>query len=166
MEALHALLDPKVTGATVVAFILLWIVLAKFLFKPVLGLLDSREQDIKNTYGAAENKLSEAEQFRADYEKRLAEIEAEARSRILAAVKEGQDAKDQILAEAKTRAEEIVTRGQEDLEREREKLLAQLRDEVVTISLSAAGKLVGESMDDDKHRRLIGDFINKIGAEQ
>ena len=164
MEAIHHLLDPKVTAATFVAFILLWIVLARFLFKPVLGLIDAREQEIRDTYKTAESDRSQAETYRADYEKRLSDVEVEARTRIQTAVKEAQDAKEQILAEARARSEGIVRRGQEELEREREKTLAQIREEVVGISLDAAGKLLGESMDDSRHRKLVGDFIGKIGA--
>jgi len=164
MDAIRSLLDPKITAATVTAFFLLWAVLAKFLFKPVLGLLDSRKQDIANTYESANKELAKAEDLRTDYEKRLAEIEAEARLRIQTAVKEAQNAKDQILAEAKTRSEDVLKRGQEDLEREREKTLAQLREEVVGISISAASKLIQESLDDTKHRQLVNDFIDRIGT--
>lgn len=164
MEAIRSLLDPRITAATLTAFILLWIVLAKFLFKPVLGILDSRKQDISKTYEAADNERAKAGDLRTDYEKRLAEIEAEARLRIQTAVKEAQDAKDQILAEAKTRSEDILKRGQEDLVREREKTLVQLREDVVGISISAASKLIQESLDDTKHRQLVNDFIDRIGT--
>ncbi len=164
-ELLHKLaIDPKVMAAQVTGFILLWIVLAKFLFRPVLTLLHAREQEIRTTYETAENERAQAEEFRADYEKQLADIEAEARSRIQAAVKDAEAAKNDILTEARSRSEDIRRRGQEDLAREREKTLAQLREEVVDISLSAAGKLIEESLDEAKHRRLVSDFISRIGT--
>lgn len=164
-EIMHALnIDPKVMAAQVTGFILLWIVLAKYLFRPVLAMLQARDQEIKTTYENAESERTQAEEFRADYEKRLAGIEAEARSHIQAAVKDAEAAKNDILAEARSRSEDIRRRGQEDLAREREKTLAQLREEVVDISLSAAGKLIEESLDEAKHRRLVSDFIHKIGT--
>lgn len=164
-EILQALnIDPKVMAAQVTGFILLWIVLAKYLFRPVLAMLQARDQEIKTMYENAESERTQAEEFRADYEKRLADIEAEARSHIQAAVKDAEAAKNDILAEARSRSEDIRRRGQEDLAREREKTLVQLRKEVVDISLSAAGKLIEESLDEAKHRRLVSDFISRIGA--
>jgi len=164
-ELFHQLgIDPKVMAAQVTGFILLWLVLAKFLFRPVLALLSARNQDIKTMYEDAEGERAKAEEFRADYEKRLAGIEAEARGRIQAAVKEAQSARNDILADAKSRTEDILRRGQEELAREREKALAQLREEVVNISLAAAGKLIEESLDEARHRRLVSDFIDRIGT--
>jgi F-type H+-transporting ATPase subunit b len=165
MELLHELhIEPKVIAAQITALILLWMILARFLFRPVLALLHSREQDIKTTYETAENERAQAEEFRADYERRLSVIEAEARSRIQAAIKEAQGAKNDIIAEGRSRSEEILRRGQEELAREREKILAQLREQVVDISLSAAGKLIGESLDEARHRKLVSDFIDRIGT--
>lgn len=164
-ELLHQLgIDPKVMAAQVVGFALLWLVLAKFLFRPVMALLKARAQEIKTTYETAEDERAKAEEFRADYEKRLAGIEAEARARIQAAIKEAQGAKTEILADAKTRSEEILQRGQEDLARERAKVLAQLREETVNISLAAAGRVIEESLDEARHRKLVSDFIEKIGT--
>jgi len=164
-ELLHQLhIDPKVMAAQVTGFILLWILLAKVLFRPVLALLHAREQEIKTTYEQAHATRSAADELKSELEQRLAGIEAEARSRIQAAVKDAQDAKDDILADARTRAEGIRQRGQEDLAREREKTLAALREQVVDISLSAAGKLIEASLDEAKHRKLVKDFVNRIGS--
>lgn len=166
-ELFHSLgIDPHVIAAQIIGFVLLWILLAKFLFKPVMGLMDSRQQDIKSVYDNAEAERVKAEEFRADYEKRLAGIEAEARTRIQTAVREAENTKDEIVADARTRAEDVLRRGQEDLAREREKILAQLREEVVNISLSAASKIIGESLDDTRHRKLVNDFVDKIGVAE
>ncbi|HEY3298809.1 MAG TPA: F0F1 ATP synthase subunit B [Armatimonadota bacterium] len=167
MELLKQLgIDPTVIAASIMGFVLLWIFLAKFLFKPVIGVLKTREEDIRSTYEAADGEKAKANEFRAEYEKRLAGIEAEARTRIQSAVKDAEDAKNQILAEARERSEDILRRGQEDLVREREKTLAQIREEVVDLTVSAAGKLIGESLDDAKHRKLVTDFIDRIGTSK
>ncbi len=159
-------INPQVIASQIIGFLLLWWLLARFLFRPVMGLLQAREQDIKNTYDAADAERAKAEEFRADYEKRIQGIEAEARARIQAAVREAETAKDQIMSDARNRSDDILRRGQEQLDREREKTLAQLREEVVDISLGAAAKVIGESLDDQKHRALISDFVNKIGATE
>jgi F-type H+-transporting ATPase subunit b len=155
-------IDPRVIAAQILGFALLWILLRRYLFGPVMGLVQSRQREIKSTYEAAENEQAKAEEFRADYEKRLAGIEVEARARIQEAVKKAEEAKNEIIADARHRSEDILKRGQEELVREREKTLAQIREEVVSIALDAAGKLIGETLDEPKHRRLIGDFISRL----
>ena len=166
-ELLHTLsIDPRVIASQIIGFILLWMLLARFLFKPVQNLLSSREQDIKSAYDTAENARAKAEEFEAEYEKRLAGIETEARSRIQTAVKEAEEAKSRIITEARARSEDILRRGQEDLAREREKTLAEIRGEVVDIAISAAGKVIGESMDEPKQRKLVNDFIDGIGVRE
>ncbi|MCL6519700.1 MAG: F0F1 ATP synthase subunit B [Armatimonadetes bacterium] len=167
MEALKELgIDPKVMAAQVTGFILLWIVLARYLFRPVLAFLDERQRQIKLAIDNANEERAKAEQLRAEFEQRMAGIEAEARSRVQAAVREANAAKEEILAEARSRAESILQRGQEDLAREREKILAQLREEVVNISLTAAGKVIGEALDEERHRKLVSDFIEKLEAKK
>jgi F-type H+-transporting ATPase subunit b len=151
-------------AAQVTGFVLLWIILARYLFRPILALLNAREEEIKLSYENAETERAKAEEFREEYEKRLAGIEAEARARIQSAVREAEAARDQIVSEARGRSEDILRRGAEELAREREKTLAQIRTEVVDISLAAAGKIIGESMDDQKHRKLVNEFVDKIGA--
>lgn len=166
METLHSLIDPKVMAASVTGFIILWIVLARYLFKPVLTLLDERKEEIKTTYESAEAERKQAEDYRADYEKRLAQIEAEARTHIQTAIREAEDAKNHLIAEARRRSEEILRRGQEELAREREKIIAQIREEIVNMSLAAASKLIEESLDEQKHRKLISDFIESLESVQ
>ncbi|MHB0912527.1 MAG: F0F1 ATP synthase subunit B [Armatimonadota bacterium] len=162
---MESLIDPAILPAQIIGFLLLWFVLAKFLFRPVLALLKSRDEEIKSTYDEAAAERARADQFRTEYETRLSGIEAEARTRLQDAVKEAQTAKDEIIGEARGRSEELLRRAQEDLAREREKTLAQLREQVVDISLGAAGKLIGESLDEAKHRRLVGEFIDRIEAK-
>ena len=155
-------IDPRVIAAQILGFALLWILLRRYLFGPVMGLVQSRRQEIKSTYEAAENEQAKAEEFRTEYEKRLTGIEAEARAKIQEAIKHADDAKNEIIADARHRSEDILKRGEEELAHEREKTLAAIREEVVDLSLEAAGKLVGETLDEPRHRRLIGDFISRL----
>ncbi|MHB0998984.1 MAG: F0F1 ATP synthase subunit B [Armatimonadota bacterium] len=165
MEMLHQLgIDPKVLAAAITGFIFLWLFLARFLFKPVMGLIRARENDIKTSYADADAVKAEAQSLKTELDNRIAGIEAEARARIQSSIKEAQDAKDEIMADAKNRSEDILRRGQEDLVREREKTLAQIKEEVVNLSIGAAEKLIGDSLNDDKHRSLVNDFIDRIGT--
>lgn len=167
MEILQQLgIDLKVLAASVTGFLFLLVVLAKLLFKPIMTMLKARELEIKTSYANADEAKADALKLKSDLEQQVAGMEAEARARMQAAVKEAQDAKDEILADARARYEEILRKGQDDLDREREKTLVQLREEVVNLSIGAAEKLIGDSLNDEKHRMLINDFIDKVGAKQ
>lgn len=164
-ELLHALhIEPRIMAAQVTGFILLWILLAKYLFKPVMALLKAREAELKAAYDKAAEDRGAAERIKAEVEARLADIETEARSRIQAAVAEAQSVKDEIVAEARARAEATLRRGEEELAREREKILAEVRAQTVDLSIAAAGKVIGETLDEERHRRLVNDFIDKLGS--
>jgi len=164
-ELFHRLgIDQNIIAAQIIGFVLLWMLLKKFLFGPVMGLVQSRATEIKATYDKADAELSDAEQLKAQLDARLAAIEAEARTRIQAAINEAQTAKDDMLAEARARVEDTIRRGQEDLAREREKILAEIREQTVDLSIAAAGKIIGESLDQARHRKLVNDFIDQIGS--
>lgn len=165
MEILH--IDPKVLIVQTGAFILLLIVFKLFLFKPVLGILDARRSEIESEYQDAENRRREADELRANYEQRLSAIEEEARAKIAEALKEGQAMRDEILADTRAQSERILTRAQEEIQRERDKVVHELRKHVADLAVEAAGKLIEEHLDDEKHRKLVAQFIDELeGARE
>jgi len=160
VEILH--IDPKVLIVQIGAFILLLIVFKLFLFKPVLDILDARRYEIESEYKDAESFRREAEELKATYEQRLSAIEDEARTRIAEALKEGQAMRDEILADTRAQSELILSRAQEEIQRERDKVVYELRKHVADLAVEAAGKLIEEHLDDEKHRKLVAQFIDEL----
>jgi F-type H+-transporting ATPase subunit b len=161
---MEGFIDFNTLPAMIAGFIILWMILARYLFRPVIDLLDNRQEDIKSTYNAAAATRMEADRLKTQLDERLSTIETESRARVQQAIKDAQKAKDEILEEARTKAEEALKKGRDDLAREREKTLVSLREDVVNLSLSAAEKLIGESLDGSKHRKLVSDFVDRIGS--
>lgn len=143
----------------IAGFLLLLWVLNRLLFKPVGGLLAQRQHEIAATYDKLEADRNQMETLRADYEQRLAGIEAEAREKIQNAIKDAQGARDQIVQEAQTRSREMITRAEAEVAREREQALITLRQQVVDLALNAATKVIGDGLDEARQRRLIDEFI-------
>ena len=164
MEILN--IDPRVLIIQIGGFVLLVIVFKKFLFAPVLGVLQARQDEVRNLYAAAEAEKAKIEELRGDYEHRLADIETEARQRMQETVKEAQGLREHLLNEARANADKILSRAEAEIGREREKVLEELRREVVDLTIGAATRLVGESLDEPGHRRLIEEFIKSVGAEK
>lgn len=141
------------------SFLLVIIVLGKYLFKPVLAILEARGQEIESQYQSADAQKKAAEELRAGYEKRLAEIDEEKRAKITEAVKEGQTIREEIINESREKADSILTKAQDEITREKEIALAEIKGKVADLTIAAAGKLIDENLDDKKHRELVDKYI-------
>ncbi|MFT0751765.1 F0F1 ATP synthase subunit B [Synechococcus sp. RC10A2] len=138
--------------------VLLWF-MTRYFWKPINAMLEARRQDINATYDKIEADRRAMEQLRTEYEARLAQIEAEARERIQQAVGEAQQLRDQIVADARRQADDIVARAQEQAKLEGEKLRSELQTYVADLTLAATERLLREAMTDERHRRLVQEFI-------
>jgi F-type H+-transporting ATPase subunit b len=143
-------------------FILCFLILRRFLFGPLQSALNLRRNEIKGAYDRIDEQQREMDQRRADLEQRLASIESEARERIQNALNEANGMKEQILADARDQADRALEQGRQMIRMEQEKAFAQLREEMANLAVSAAGKLIEENMNEDRHRRLVTDFIARM----
>lgn len=165
-EIMHQLgIEPATIVVEMVGFVLLLLLLKRFLWGPVTEYLEGRRQDIAQTYEKVEQTRQEMERLRSEYEQHLANIEVEARAQIQQAVKEAHQVREQILAEARQQAEKIVREAEETIRYERQKALAEMRAQVVELTLLATGKILQESVDDVRHRKIVEDFINQVATE-
>jgi F-type H+-transporting ATPase subunit b len=126
--------------------------------------LEARQSEVENTVEQLRRERQAMEASRRDYEARLAGIEAEARDTIQAAIKEAQGMKEDIINSARSDAEQIVTRARDEVIREKQQAMVELRNTVADLAVNAAGKILRRSVDDPAHRELVSDFINQVGA--
>lgn len=147
----------------IIGFVLLLWFLNRFVFKAIFAVLDQRQADIKATYDQLDADRARMEDSRRQYEQRLANIESEAREKIQAAVMEAQALRDNLVADARQQAETIVTQGRNDSERERQAAFLEMRQQIVAIAMSAAGKVVGENLNDARQIKMVDDFIGSVG---
>jgi F-type H+-transporting ATPase subunit b len=150
--------------AEIICFILMVILLNKFLYKPLFGAIDQRQSDIKATYDQLDQDRDAMAKTRKDYEDRLAGIETEARDRIQAAVKEAQELALGIKSDAIKQAEALLEKARADADRERERVFAEMKTEIVDLAIGAASKIIGENLDTARHQALVSDFISSIGS--
>jgi F-type H+-transporting ATPase subunit b len=148
----------------VISFLLLIWLMRKFLFGPIGGILEARQTEVQNTLDQVYREREAMETSRREYETRLAGIEAEARDRIQAAIKEAQGMKEEIIGAAHTEADRLVTHARDEVVREKQRAMVELRAQVADLALEAAGKILRHSVDDRTHRELVSDFINQVGA--
>jgi F-type H+-transporting ATPase subunit b len=160
--------SPGLILINIVGFVALYLIANKLVFTPIGKVLDDREGDISSTYDKLDADQKQMEALKAEYESRLEQIEAEAREKIQAAIKEAEAARDKIIADANAKGKELVVKAESEAEREREQAMITFRQQVVDLALGATQKVIGESLDAAKQKSLIDDFIatgvTKAGA--
>ncbi|OHC00704.1 MAG: ATP synthase F0 subunit B [Planctomycetes bacterium RIFCSPHIGHO2_12_42_15] len=146
-----------------VGFLILLFILKKYLFGRISAMLKERSEGVKNEYTKIENDKVEAERLRIEYQRKLSDAEAEAVKRIQDAVNEGSRISEEIIKRAKEEIELMKVKAKEGIDQERKKALAEIRNQVVTLSLLASSRLIRQSISSQTAEKLVDDFIEEIG---
>lgn len=145
-----------------IVFLILMIVLAKFAWKPILGAVRTREDSINQALDSAEDARKEMQNLKADNEKALQEARAE-RDEIL---KEARELKQKMIAEAEGEAQQkadvIVSKAKESIEREKRAAMADIKNQVATLSVEIAEKVIGKELStEEKQHQMIDKMLNE-----
>lgn len=152
--------------AQIINFLILVAILAKFAYKPLMKALEDRQNRIAADIQSAEQERAAAEQLKREYQDSLAQARAQAQAIVEKAVKQAEQEATRELQEVRSQIERERKLAQEEIIREREKALAQLRGEVVALSMAAAGKLIAKNMDSEVNAKLVSDFIEKLDEQK
>jgi F-type H+-transporting ATPase subunit b len=145
----------------IINFIVLFVLLRLFLYKPVMKMLDERTKRTKEGMELAEATKKEYEQSKVEVQKQIEKGRQEAQAIIAQALQTGERLKEESREEASKQAQTIVDRTRAELESEREKIVQDLRREFVDISIAAAEKVIKETLDKEKHRKLIEETLQQ-----
>jgi len=145
----------------IVNFIVLFVLLRLFLYKPVMKMLDERAKRTKDAMDLAEVTRKEFEQAKVEVQKQIEKGRQEGQAIITQAMQVGERLKEESRQEAQKQAQVIVDRTRSELEAEREKIVGDLRREFVDIAISAAEKVITETLDKEKHRKLIEETLQQ-----
>jgi F-type H+-transporting ATPase subunit b len=148
---------------TVVIFILFFLVLKKFAWKPILNAVKQRDEMIKGSLASAEKARKDMIKLQSDNEAILKKAREE-REGIL---KEARDIRDKLIAEAKGKAteeaEKLVEKARLSIQREKAIALEDIREQVANLSVEIASKILGEKLKKTgEHERLIGDYLKEV----
>lgn len=150
-------------GWTVFNFAVLFFAMYKFLYKPLLGAISKREDEINGMIATAKADQAEADRLRKDFESKIGEAQREAQSILNQATKAATNAKEQIEGEARTKAAELIETASKTIEREKAKAIAELRGEVANLAVEIAGKVIDKNLNNEEQKRLANDFVAKVG---
>jgi F-type H+-transporting ATPase subunit b len=145
---------------TLVSFIILYLILRKFAWAPILGAVKEREESIKAALDAADNAKKDMENLKADNEKILNEAKIERETML----KEAREIKSKLISdaeeEAKIRAKKMVEAAKTAIQNEKNSAMNELKNTVVDLSVGIAEKLISEELaDKDKQLKMIEDIL-------
>ena len=142
-----------------IAFSLLLVLLGKFAWPAIVGGIEERERRIETSLTEADRALAQAKQLQADNDAARRDSERQAQT----ILRDAREEADRIRTADvdKTRAElaEMREAARADIEREKRQALAELRDEVASLAVGAAEKILKTNLDADKQKALVDDFI-------
>jgi F-type H+-transporting ATPase subunit b len=158
------LIDIKLVGTQILGFLIMVWILGKFAWGPIVTGLEDRRRKIAGEFAEAERRQTAADQLKAKLEQDLRGIDVQAREKLQEAVSEGQKVAGEIRAQAQQEAQARMVRAEEEMMREREKAKELLKEQVISLSIATAEKILKSKLDEPAHRKLAGQFIDEVGA--
>jgi F-type H+-transporting ATPase subunit b len=138
-----------------IAFFLLLFFIARYLYRPIMQVLEARTKRIAEGLRAADEAKRDREAAEKEYQERLAEARREGQALLDRIAKQGEDLRKELEAKARTQAEALIAKARAEIQQEREKAVQDLRSQVADLAVMAASRIIGESLDAKKHRELI-----------
>lgn len=146
-------------------FFVLVAILAKFCFKPLSAVMQARRERIAGDLASAEAAREQAEAVKKEYESQLANARTEAQEIIEKAVKQAEANTQAQIKELKEQLAREKEQARLELAREREKALQQMREEMVTLSVAIAGKVIAKNMDSQANTEFVKEAIAKLDSK-
>jgi len=146
-------------------FLILMYLLKRFLYHPVLDMLDKREGKIENDLEKASQRKEEARKLKGKYESRLQGAKDEAQEIIVKAERKGKKRAQDIVQQAEEEAEKVKENKMQELETAKRDAARELRDYAADLSMEAASKMLHQELDEEQHRELIEKYIEELDSE-
>ena len=155
-------LDPGLFVWTILTFLLLLTVLAKFAWKPLLKMLKDREDLIRSSLEDAEKAQTELANLNAEREEIINKARSEAQSILSEGKVAASKLKDETLKAAKDQAKSILTDAEKQIRIEKHKAIEEIKSEVVDLSLSVATKLIKKNISREDNQTLIDESLENV----
>ncbi len=153
-------IDPTTIVAQLLNLLILFLIIRYFLFKPVKKILDDRKAEVESAYEQAEKARADAQRLEEEYEGKMAQAKSEAAEIMKSATKRAALRSEEILHDAQTQAGNLLEKANAQIDSEKKKAVNEAKDQIASIALLAATKVVGRDMTAADHEKLIEDFID------
>ena len=154
--------DPGLFLWTILTFLVLLVLLAKFAWKPLLALLDRREEMIRQSLDDAEKAKHELQRLQQESKEILSKARVEAQSILAKSRSEAEKLKGELRQEAKVQADSILRDAEKQIQVEMEKAIVGIKNEVVDLSLLVASKLIKKNLSKEDNQSLIEESLKQV----
>ena len=144
----------------------MFLVLKRFLFKPVLKVIKDRQDEIDSIYEEADKAKNAAIGMQEEYRQKLSAAAETSDQIVKDAVARGKDREDEIIREANAQAAAIMDKAASDIAQEKKKALNEAKNEISEMAMSIAEKVVGRQLNSADQDKLFDEFINELGATE
>jgi F-type H+-transporting ATPase subunit b len=152
--------------AQIINFLVIMFLLRTFLYRPMLNMLETRREKIRESLSAAEKARAEAANRGRENEEIIAQARRQAQDIIRQAEERAKQREVQIVAEATANVEAMKSKGQQEVEYERQQAMASLRGEVAQLSLAIARKTIGASLvNEQAHARIVDEVLSGANSK-
>jgi len=158
--------DPGLYIWTIVTFLVLVVLLAKFAWRPLLDALEARQASIRKSLDDARAAKQELERLHSESAKILAEARAEAESIISRTRSDAERFREELKQKARSEAATIVSNAERQIGLETSRALQQIRHEAVDISIAIASKLLQKNVSKEDNERLIEDTFKQLESSR
>ena len=148
---------------TWVNMFILFTVMKKLLFKPVMNVLEQREAEVKKIYDEANQANEKAATLEKEYSEKMAQAREEAGEIIKQATLTAQKREKEIIESAHVEVASMTRRAETQIAQERKKAYQEIKNEISDISVAIAGKMVQREIKAEDHEALISQFIENVG---
>jgi F-type H+-transporting ATPase subunit b len=159
-------IDFGLTLWTIVLFVLFTVLMTKLGWGPLLKAIEEREKGIRGAVDGAQKAHTEAQALLAQHKEMLREAGRERDDIIKAAMKDAEQLKADLATRAKAESDQMVQRARDQIEREKNQAILELRGQVADLAVQAASKIVQSSLTPDAQRKLVDDFLKTMPREQ
>lgn len=138
----------------------------KFLFKPVMNILQKREMEIAKNYEDADRAVDEAQKLKQTYEEQMKSAKTQAADIVSRATKKADDKGEEILEQAREKALALTAKAEAETKQIRKKAAGEMKSEMGDIALDIAKAVLQKEIDPSDHARLVDEFISNVGEDK
>ena len=144
---------------TLAIFVLLFFILSRYAFGPITRAVEAREQALQDAIDQAKRDREEAARILAEHRTQLEGSRAEAQKIIAEGRAVGEKLRAEMLEETRTQQQDLLERARREIAGERDRAIAQIREEAVDLALAAASKVIEKNLDDSANRKLVEGYL-------
>ena len=137
----------------------------KFLFKPIMKMIQERQKEIDDMYAAADDAQEQAKLMEAQYKEKLTAASETGERIVKEAVARGQAREEEILRQANAEASAIMDKAAADIAQEKKKAINDAKNEISGIAIAIAEKVVARELNEADQAQLVDSFINELGEQ-